>query len=477
MGSVIATWKGRCPRRDIQSELLLFLRSLAQRHEARWAGVLPPRPRFLEIITAQREEGLPTLPEVRFFDQALTGRILVRSDVATDHRALIKEATRLGFAHEEEDAGATHSLLHLKRLRARGLDFRLFDPRGLYPGEDRMGFVFLESDDAPFLNGRLAAVTGKDFCARSRFESIRQADWYIECPYVHLRYYLEAWWDGLMAWIKFFFMPDLWYHRYEAFPGYEEVRAAFQSLQERGGYEAARAQVFGRLLNDFEAEANQWGGMLESWRLPTPESVRLVLPEWALIFHDERTRVWQDDQGDGLSLHLYPYPPSLSASLENLDAVRAAIRAQAVEAGAGLVEVDVITLDSVPAVRSIVKKPQQPTGMTYEGALLLPRQPFSFTLKVSCRETGVTGMRDAAVFLRVASEYDAPDGFPDAWFQDPYDPSFEGPALRNPADDAEWDERFPDHPLSRCRAHLRMLEDRISLKEDVKTAPAFAGPG
>lgn len=38
------------------------------------------------------------------------------------------------------------------------------------------------------------------------------------------------------------------------------------------------------------------------------------------------------------------------------------------------------------------------------------------------------------------------------------------------------DEHFPDHPLARCRAHLRMLEDRISLKAGFKTACPFAEP-
>jgi hypothetical protein len=232
--------------------------------------------------------------------------------------------------------------------------------------------------------------------------------------------------------------------------------------------------LFDGLLADFEHEADRWNVNLERWAVqPTPESVRLVLPAWDLLFDDDLTRVWQNDEGDGLTLHVQGYPPDLAASLDDVDAVRSALRAEAVQAGAGLVEADVITLDGLPAVRSIIKKPQQPGGMTYEGALRLLRRDFSVSLNILCRETGVTGMRDSAVFLRVAADYDAPRDVP--WFQDPYDPLFKGPVLRNPADDPEWDDRFPGHPLSRCRAHLRMLEDRISWKDDVKTAPAFAG--
>ena len=202
----------------------------------------------------------------------------------------------------------------------------------------------------------------------------------------------------------------------------------------------------------------------------------MVLPEWELIVHNDEMSVWQNDVGDGLSLTLAPHPPALGAPLDDLNALRRFVRTEAAEAEAGIVEVDVIDLDTLPAVRFIVKKPQQPSGMTYEGTLLLPRRDFSFTIRVLCRETGVTGRRDAAVFLRLAAEHDVPEDTPDGWFSDPYDPLFEGRTLRNLSDDPEWDDLFPDHPLSRCRAHLQMLEERISLKEEVRVAPAFTGP-
>ncbi len=69
-------------------------------------------------------------------------------------------------------------------------------------------------------------------------------------------------------------------------------------------------------------------------------------------------------------------------------------------------------------------------------------------------------------------DYGPPDGRPEDWLKDPYDPTFEGRVLRNPADDEHWDALFPDHPLSRCRRHLRMLAERLSWKDDVKAAPA-----
>ena len=69
------------------------------------------------------------------------------------------------------------------------------------------------------------------------------------------------------------------------------------------------------------------------------------MPAWELIVHDETTRVWQNDRGDGLALHFHAWPPDLAASLDDVDALRAAIRNEAAQAGAGLVEADVVSLD------------------------------------------------------------------------------------------------------------------------------------
>lgn len=44
-------------------------------------------------------------------------------------------------------------------------------------------------------------------------EGVRAADWYIESPFVHLRYYLESWFDDFFAWIKFFYVPELCFTR------------------------------------------------------------------------------------------------------------------------------------------------------------------------------------------------------------------------------------------------------------------------
>ena len=259
MSSVVVSWKGRCVEREAQKELLFFAHLLAQHHQARWAELPAPRPKVLEVLNKQRSEGLPQLPDIRKLDRDLSGRIVVCSDVMENESVFAAEAARLGLPCErlERNSTSLRSALTLNRLRVRGVDFRLFDPRGLYPGEDRMSFVFLASE-APFLDGLLGLVHDRKRCETSPNPLVGAADWYIECPFVHLRDYLMAWFADLLAWMKFFFIPDLRYYPAEDLGEYEKLRRALEQLQSKIGVSETRSQSFDQLVNAFSREADRW---------------------------------------------------------------------------------------------------------------------------------------------------------------------------------------------------------------------------
>ena len=55
-------------------------------------------------------------------------------------------------------------------------------------------------------------------------------------------------------------------------------------------------------------------------------------------------------------------------------------------------------------------------------------------------------------------------------------PDFEAPVLRNASDAPEWDAKFPDHPLSRCRSHLREALAELTLSDEARASAPFTGP-
>ena len=149
-------------------------------------------------------------------------------------------------------------MTRLETARLRGLNFKLFDPRALYPGADRLSFVFLESDDAAFLDGCIVEVQDAEACQARAAQLIRQASFYLGQPTIHLRAYLEDWIDCLFSWVKFFSVEDLWWHRGDPMRGYDDYHTIFESLAAERGTEAAMTAAYDAVLATFQGHAEYW---------------------------------------------------------------------------------------------------------------------------------------------------------------------------------------------------------------------------
>ena len=189
-------------------------------------------------------------------------------------------------------------------------------------------------------------------------------------------------------------------------------------------------------------------------------------------------RFWRTPAGDGIGLYYFPVPPDdIEADLQSVTAVRAFYRELAMRSGAAIIEVDTPEVDGCLAVRQIIKIRQQSHGMTYLGSITLPFLDFSYVIKVQCEERGATGIRDAIVFDQkmatgeVAIDVERNDSR--GWMRDPYDPSNVDAFARNLSEAEEYDELFPDHPLSRLRPVLKHVQATLRIAEEVKRAPRF----
>src|SRR5436190_489248 len=189
--------------------------------------------------------------------------------------------------------------------------------------------------------------------------------------------------------------------------------------------------------------------------MPDLQSVSFSTAGWRLAQDDGTMRAWENAVGDTLSLHVFLKVPDLAGPLSGIDRIRDGYRTAVVQVGGGLVEVEADELGGLPALRTIFRFPQDPHGVSYIGAWTIPRRSFSFVIKVCCAEHGTTGIREAAFGVRQLQFAQNEDGPSEGWFRDPHDPGFRAPVLRNSSDDMEWDEVFPQHPLSRARACLR----------------------
>lgn len=189
---------------------------------------------------------------------------------------------------------------------------------------------------------------------------------------------------------------------------------------------------------------------------------------WTRADLDDGSVAFDRPSGDRLMIYGFDVPPDLPSL--DVQELRRFYRGVITEAGGGLVTVDVIDVDGVPSVLTLFKFPQQPTGMTYVGAVTVPFRDRSFVVRVQSFELGTTGLRESTV---VMLEPTSPDGFPEGWAADPYDPTHQAAVLANKADDERWDATFPEHPLSRLRRILGEIVSTTRLSSEVRASPAF----
>lgn len=188
-------------------------------------------------------------------------------------------------------------------------------------------------------------------------------------------------------------------------------------------------------------------------------------------FAEREPGVWTDAAGLILSVHFFPLAPDLSAPLHAPERLRFDCAQGTARAGGGLIEAAVGTVDSVPALRQLVKMPLPGRqGQAFIGSWTLPKERCSAVVKVQAAEGATTGLREAAVMGQV--------GPADFFRPHPYaDGGQFGGLPYSVADLEQWDAQFPDHPLTLVRATLRRIAPTVTLDEQFKTLPPFTGPG
>ncbi|TQV71126.1 hypothetical protein FLL45_22640 [Aliikangiella marina] len=193
------------------------------------------------------------------------------------------------------------------------------------------------------------------------------------------------------------------------------------------------------------------------------ESVWKQLPE-----NDSGLVEFHDGNGVKLVIHQIGVDAELRERLSDVNKVREYYRANFTEQGMGLVECISTTIDDIPSAKAIGKKIEQGQPGLYVGTIAVPLEDQSFVFSLFSQEIGVTGIRDTAILTKLMSEgkqfeTEESTGKMIGWAQDPYFPEHDGPCLRNLSEDEEYDELFPDHPLSKIRLQLLNLEKSIKI--------------
>ena len=111
MGSVVATWVGQLRNKSLRNETLFI--------------------NHLDLGKLSHSFFKPTLPLIKQVNQTIEGDILVSKHLFASPPSSPKLTS------------VSERFFSLQNVSLFGVEFRLYDGRGLYTGDDRMSFVLL----------------------------------------------------------------------------------------------------------------------------------------------------------------------------------------------------------------------------------------------------------------------------------------------------------------------------------------------
>ena len=123
-----------------------------------------------------------------------------------------------------------------------------------------------------------------------------------------------------------------------------------------------------------------------------------------------------------------------------------------IEVGSGYTKAD------APYIYSIVKTKMEPTGVQYILTYQIREKKYAVNLQGFFDEAGVTGQRDAMIYAALQNQGLLAADL-EGWMKDPYDPDYSRGLLMNLSEQVQYDEAFPEHPLSMARELVHFLND------------------
>ena len=112
-------------------------------------------------------------------------------------------------------------------------------------------------------------------------------------------------------------------------------------------------------------------------------------------------------------------------------------------------------------VYSIVKTLERPSGVQYFMLMHVSYEDIAININGFFVETGITGTRDTMIWELACRQGIVSFKDKSKWMFDPYDKSFNRPYMMNLSEKEEYDELFPDHPLSQCRKFVKLITERL----------------
>lgn len=173
--------------------------------------------------------------------------------------------------------------------------------------------------------------------------------------------------------------------------------------------------------------------------------------------------------------------PDWNFDLRTLDGAKDFYGNQCAEAEGAMLLLELGKADGAEMLKGIFKyrSPQNPLAIMYVGIIWIPFTEYCLQINIEAVEQGTTGIREAIVSEMMMEDgtFQQEESFAPPIEVDSAEDMFKHMAAQPlrviSSDDEKWDEKFPQHPLSLVRKHLKTLTETIKLEKSMHDMTPF----
>lgn len=216
--------------------------------------------------------------------------------------------------------------------------------------------------------------------------------------------------------------------------------------------------------------------------MSSTNAVKFDVSDCTLREQSEEHFGWSNANGVYIVLRIPKHATNWSFDLHDIDAAKSFFSQQSASNGGVLLKMDNVTVGGQAALRGLFKYRSpvpQSMGMMFVSILWIRLGNVIAQINVESVEQGETGIREAAV-CAITGESPASAAPNEPVLVESIDEMFAHtraqPLRAIPADDSQYDQLFPDHPLSKVRHRMAQLMATLSVtaKEEQPVTPRRA---
>lgn len=202
--------------------------------------------------------------------------------------------------------------------------------------------------------------------------------------------------------------------------------------------------------------------------MPPLDCIKFSTAGWTPEEAREEGIVWTNERGDRMEFSVKESPRL--PPLYPVEDLQRFVSREWQDDRTALISLDVVSIRGSSLIRGVMKHYDADNLCSYSGLLLLPFRDFSYELRIHTVSSHFPSVRETEVKGELKQNEK-----PDLWYQDPYNTESRSTFLCSESDYEEYDDRYPEHPLTCLRREMQVISASFEAAREVKNSVPFQG--